>query len=113
MNVSSAITVLLMCSPAGTDCMEIRSERTYETSELCREALPAVVARMNGAGRKVSGRCAVAEGVPPGVDPIVTCSTTGHRAERAIARVRVTRIVEGETVSDERAVPSEDRKRCG
>src|SRR4051812_27990783 len=111
MDASSAIMVLLMCSPAGGDCTEIRSERIYETSELCHEALPDVLARMNGAGHKVSGRCTMAEGAPAGVDPIVTCST-GHRAEPVKTTVRVTRLVGSETVSDEWAVPTEVQRRC-
>jgi len=92
--------------------MEISSERSYESAELCRDALPAVVARMNSAGHRVSGRCAVAENVPPGVDPIITCST-GHGTQPVITTVRVTRIVEGEAVSDDRVVPMEDQQHCG
>src|SRR5262249_36183303 len=80
MDASPAIVVLLMCSPAGTDCLEIRSERIYESVALCREALPEVLARADKGDRKLSGRCAATETVPPGVDPIVTCSTgrAGH-----------------------------------
>ena len=112
MDASPAIMVLLMCSPAGTDCLEIRSERIYESVALCREALPEVLTRTNKADRKVSGRCAATENVPPGVDPIVTCST-GHRLEPATVTVRVTRIVEGETVSDEWRVPKYEQAHCG
>src|SRR5262245_40174917 len=110
MDASPAIMVLLMCSPASTDCLEIRSERIYETAALCREALPDVLARTNKADRKVTGRCAATENVPPGVDPIVTCST-GRRD--ATTTVRVTRVVEGQTVSDEWAVPKDEQRHCG
>jgi hypothetical protein len=112
MDVSSAVMVLLMCSPSGGDCMEIKSERTYESAALCREALPETLARMNRAGHTVSGRCSMVEGVPPGVDPIVTCST-GHRTRPVLKAVRVTRLGDGEPVSDEWLVPREDRNRCG
>jgi hypothetical protein len=67
---------------------------------------------MNRAGHKVSGRCSMVEGVPPGVDPIVTCSA-GQRSGHVLKSVRVTRLGEGEPVSDEWLVPSEDRNRCG
>jgi hypothetical protein len=112
MDASSAIMVLLMCSPVGTECMEIRSERTYESAQLCRDVLPVVLARMNKAGLKVSGTCAVAEDVPAGVDPIVTCST-GRQSEPATTTVGVTQIVEGKKISDEWVVPKRDQRRCG
>ena len=107
MDVSSAVMVLLMCSGSGTDCMQIRSERTYETAALCREALPSVVRRLNQAGKKVSGRCASVVDQPAEFDPVETGSI--HRApEVGTATVRVTRIQpDGRELVDEYVVPKE------
>jgi hypothetical protein len=112
MDVSTAVMVLLMCSGTSGDCMEIASDRTFETTAACRAELPATVARMNRAGRSVTGRCAPAKDyeVPAWVDPVVTCSAA---APNATARVEVTRLREGSPLTEERVVPKEGRRRCG
>ena len=108
---SAAIMILLMCSNAGADCMEIRSDRTYETASLCREALPGVVGRLNRDGRTVSGRCALAaDEQRPELDPMVTCSTG---SKPATATVRVTRMSGGAAVTEEWVVPRAQASSCG
>jgi hypothetical protein len=112
MDASTAVMVLLMCSGAGGDCMEIASDRTFETAAACRAGLPAAVAGMNRAGRSVTGRCAPAADyeVPAWVDPIVTCSAA---APDVTATVEVTRMGEGSPVTEEQVVPKDRRGRCG
>lgn len=113
MDASAAVMLLLMCSGGSAECMEIRSDRTYETASVCREALPAVVARLNRDGRTVSGRCASAIDEPrPELDPIVTCST-GRPDGGATATVRVTRMVDGAPLTDEWVVPTARSRGCG
>ena len=94
--------------------MELTSDRTFETAAVCRAELPATVARMNRAGRSVSGRCAPAADyqIPAGVDPIVTCST-GTSEAAATATIQVTRLGEGSPVTEEQVVPKDRRGRCG
>jgi hypothetical protein len=112
MDVSAAVMVLLMCSGTSGDCMEIASDHPFETAAACRAQLPAAVARMNRAGRSVTGRCAPAADyeIPDWVDPIVTCSAG---APNAAATVEVTRMGEGSPLTEERVVPKEGRRRCG
>jgi hypothetical protein len=112
MDAASAVMVLLMCSNAGADCMEIRSDRTYESASVCRHALPTVVAKLNRDGRTVSGRCALAaeDEARPRLDPIVTCSTTG---DPGTATVRVTRMSDGQAVTNEWVVPKAKPQSCG
>jgi hypothetical protein len=113
MDISAAVMILLMCSGSSADCMEIRSDRTYETTAICREQLPRVVARMNRDGRTVSGRCAAAvDEERPELDPIITCSTP-RDGEPRTATVRVTRMIQGEPVTEEQVVPRQNRGSCG
>jgi hypothetical protein len=112
MDISAAVMVLLMCSGTSSECMEIASDRTFDTAAACRAELPAAVARMNRAGRSVTGRCAPAADyeIPAWVDPIVTCSTSDATAS---ATVQVTRMGDGAPVTEERIVPKDGRGRCG
>jgi hypothetical protein len=110
MDVSAAVMVLLMCSGTSGDCMEIASDHPFETAAACRAQLPAAVARMNRAGRSVTGRCAPAADyeVPAWVDPIVTCSAGARDAT-----VQATRMGGGSPATEEPIVPKEGRRRCG
>jgi hypothetical protein len=112
MDANAAVIVLLMCTGTSADCMEIASERTFETASACRSALPGMVARMNRDGRSVTGRCAPAADyrIPAWVDPIVTCTVA---VPDATATVQVTRMGEGSPVTEERVVPKADRRPCG
>ena len=108
MDANAPVMILLMC-PRGVDCIEIRSDRTYETASVCREALPSVVARLSRDGRTVSGHCATAiDEVRPELDPIVTCST-GNLGQPETATVRVTQMIDGQVVSDDWILPSARR----
>jgi hypothetical protein len=109
MAASAAVMILLMCSPASSDCMEIRSDRTYENAALCREALPSTLARLNRDGRSVSGRCAVSAEPRPELDPIITCST----GTRATTTVRVTHLTEGGPIIQDWIVPRHGQPGCG
>jgi hypothetical protein len=111
MDASAAVMILLMC-PGGADCMEIRSDRTYETASVCREALPTVVARLTRNGRTVSGHRAPAlDEARPELDPIVTCSTS-NPGQPEMATVRVTRMMDGQAISDDWVVPREKPRGC-
>ena len=111
MDAGAAIMILLMCSNSGADCMEIRSDRTYETASLCREALPAIVGKLNRDGRTVSGRCSLeVDEQRPHLDPMVTCSTS---KDLATATVRITRMNDGQAVTNEWVVPRSHPQTCG
>lgn len=103
MNIAdAAVMILLMCSPTGADCIEMGSQRSYQTTDACRDDLPSVLRRMNAGGeRQVSGRCALLDDL--GVDPIITGST-----EQKQVRVLVTRAVKGEAITQEYLVPAHD-----
>jgi hypothetical protein len=105
MNVAdTAVMVLLMCSPAGTDCMEIQSERSWQSVADCRQELGPTLRRLSaGADRHVTGRCALADDL--GIDPIVTGSA---KQTASATTVLVTRPVGGRTSSVRYVVPSEE-----
>ena len=106
MGPNAAVIVLLMCSGAGTDCMEIRSERSFETAALCRRELPSVIRRMNQSDKIVSGRCALAADQPADIDPMVT-GVTQRTTETGTTTVRVVRILDGQEFVEEYVVPTE------
>ena len=106
MDVATAMMVFLSCSPGSDACQEILGTRTYQDSAACREALPAVLQSMNGAGRHVIGRCTLAADVHPDLDQIITGSTaSGAMAGEGYAVVRVTRIKDGTPETTSYKVP--------
>ncbi|MEP9390592.1 hypothetical protein, partial [Mesorhizobium sp. KR9-304] len=84
--ITTAVLVLLACSPDARQCHEMRLPEAYATIEACRAALPDTLRRMSHEGQPAIGRCVSHEG-DAGVDPIVTGAV-----EPGLATVRVTRI---------------------
>lgn len=113
MDAGSAVMIFMMCSQGSGDCMEIRSERTYETAAICRDALPATIGRLSHHGRTVRGHCETAAATfsappRPEIDPMITCST----GSADMLTVHVTRPVGDRFVTSELIVPRQ-RRGCG
>lgn len=88
--MTSAILVILTCSPDSQHCREIRHDKLYASVEACRVALPDTLRKLGQADQPVIGRCVSAEG-REGVDSI----TTGSVGVDQYVTVRVTRIEDG------------------
>ena len=95
---TAALMVLLSCSPDGSQCREMRGAETYASIAECRDMLPSVLRRLDGADGTVIGRCALAADISPPIDPMVTGSipASGHGR----ATVHVTKFVEGRPVTE-------------
>lgn len=101
---TSAILVLLSCSPDSQHCREIRHDEAYASIEACRIALPETLRKLSQAGQPVIGRCVSAEGRED-VDPI----TTGSVDADQYTTVRVTRIEDGRPSVSAYRVPKSAR----
>jgi hypothetical protein len=97
--LSSAVLLMLACSPGAQRCSELRLSQTYATIDACRAALPDTLRKASQPSRPVIGRCVHQDG-DPGIDPTVT-----GMVEADLATVRVTRIVGGHTTSSTYRVP--------
>ena len=54
---TAAVIVLLACPDGSSTCQEMRSSNNFASIEECREALKAVIARVQTAQQKVTGHC--------------------------------------------------------
>ena len=97
---TSAVLVLLICSPNSQPCRKVRHSEVYASLEACRAALPATLRKLNQLGPPAIGRCASVEG-QEGIDPI----TRGSDRYDQYATVRVTRIENGAPATSLYRVP--------
>ena len=95
---TAALMVLLSCSPDGSHCREMRGAEAYGSIAECRDMLPSVLKRLDGADGTVIGRCALAADMSPAIDRVVTGSIPASGA--GLATVRVTKFVEGRPVTE-------------
>ena len=88
--LSSAVLLMLACSPDAQQCRELPLSQTYATIDACQAALPDALRKESRPSQPVIGRCAHQDG-GISLDPIVTGAV-----ETDLATVRVTRIVGGQ-----------------
>lgn len=98
-SLSSAVLLMLACSPDAKQCHELRLSQTYASIDACRAALPDTLRKASSPSRPVIGRCVHRED-----DPEVDRTVTGA-VETDFVTVRVTRIVGGHASSSSYRVP--------
>jgi hypothetical protein len=104
---TTALMILLSCSPDTARCREMQAAQSYETIEDCRTNLRQVVQRLTSPTRRVIGRCSLAsDELSQPVDPVVTSSV--EIPEHHMKTVLVTRFVHGLPVASEHRVPPTD-----